>query len=119
MGFFDFLKPIFGSESGVLTPVTNTIAAKAAGGSDGDLGAGFMKATVGGGALDALNFAKDTAVEGLNTLGHKASAEVSKIPVIGDALASGISAGTNIAKGALEAIPTSMGAVASVAKSLM
>ncbi len=105
MGFFDFLKPLFGSQSGVLTPFTSQVAKKAVGGTD-NLSDAFIKATVGGGALDALSFAKDQAVSGLHDLGHKAGAELSKIPVIGGALQAGVQAGTGLAKGALESIPT-------------
>lgn len=115
MPFLDFLRPLFGASSGVLTPITNEVATRAVGGSDGHLADAFVKATVGGGALDALNFAKDTAVHGVADIGHKASAEVSKIPVIGGALSQGIDAGTSVARGALEAIPTTPSAIMGLA----
>jgi hypothetical protein len=107
---FDFLKRIFGSETGILAPFTRKVASKAVGGA-GSLSEAFIKAGSGG-ALDALNFAKDQAIEGIHDLGNKVGGELKRIPVIGGTLAAEAEGIANVAKGALEAIPTTGGAIA-------
>ena len=104
MGFFSFLAPLFGSKSGALTGFTNRVASKAVGGSN-SLTDAFIKAGSGG-VVDSLTFAKDSAVEGIHDLGNKVSAEVSRIPLIGEGLAAEVNKATGMVKGALESIPT-------------
>lgn len=108
---FDFLKKIFGSETGILAPFTRRVAAKAVGGAN-SLSDAFLKSTAGGGAVDALTFTKDHIAEGIHDLGNKIGGEVRKIPVIGAELAAEVQSVADKAKGALEAIPTTPQAVA-------
>jgi hypothetical protein len=97
MGFLDFLKPIFGSQTGVLTPTINQVAKATTGGAD-TFGGAFHNAVLKGGALDALDITKKAALGGLDA----ATKKISGVPIIGG-LASG-ALGT--AKSALESIPT-------------
>lgn len=107
MGFLDFLKPIFGSQSGVLTPTINKVAQATTGGSD-SLGGAFHNAIMKGGALQGLDIAKKSALSGLDQVSKK----LSNVPLVGTP----ISGAVDVAKSAVEAIPTSQEGVVGLGK---
>lgn len=107
MGFLDFLKPLFGSQTGVLTPKINEIARATTGGAD-TFGGAFHNAVMKGGALKGLDITKKTAINGLDV----ASKKIAGVPIIGGA----VSGAVDVAKSAVEAIPTSQEGVVGLGK---
>lgn len=98
MGLFDFLKPIFGSETGALTSITNKVAEKAVGGSN-SLGEAFEKATVGGGIGRVGDYLSREVVP--QTVDYMAKGAEKYVPVVGGIVGAGIrAAGAPIAEAA-------------------
>lgn len=87
------LEPVFGSQTGKLTPFTSTVASKATGGAD-NLGDALVHAVTKGGAVDAVSFAAKEAGKSLDSAVSKGAEVASSIPIVGPTIAAELQAVT-------------------------